>query len=524
MAAHGEYALECRGVTVNYGNVTALNGVTVAFERGRIHAVVGQNGAGKTTFGRVCAGIVKPDAGRLIIEGRDVPIGKVRRSRALGVELIHQNFALPPSFTIVEVMEFGSKRSPASIYSRSTLRDRWAGHLRALGIKVDPEARIRNLPVEVQQGVEIARALVNDAKVLILDEPTAVLSPAGIETLFERIRVLGESGVTVILILHKLREVLGIADTITVLRDGRLVEGPVPSNTRTADQLAASIIGSSTPGGDTASTGDRAAILGLAAAAGHAPSPGVAPTAPALEVEKIVTRPDPDGPALEGVSFRIGRGEILGVAGIEGNGQRTLVKSLAGLIPLAQGSIRLAGEEMSALSLASRRAAGLRIVPFERNSEGLSLSSALWENWSARQLLLGRAWRMIAPAQFRRMSREALTRWDVRFASVDQPASSLSGGNAQKLILSREIDEDARLIIAAQPTRGLDVGATTFVWRALREARVRGCGILLISSDLDELLDISDRVVVMVSGRIAGEFAPPYKLAAVGAAMTAASP
>jgi ABC-type uncharacterized transport system ATPase subunit len=511
-------ALECCDVTVHYGDVAALVGVSVAFSLGMIHAVVGQNGAGKTTFARVAAGIVGPDSGTLSIAGRDVRTGSVKEARAAGVELVHQSFALPPSFTVAEAMEFGAQ-SRRPIFSRSGLENRWKRHLEALGVRASLRSRIRDLPVEMQQGVEIARALVTDAKVLILDEPTAVLSPAGIETLFERLQGLKAAGVTIILILHKIREVLAIADTVTVLRGGRLVEGPIAITATHARRLAHSIIGSAAEEG--LSTKDEAALVG-AEGVGEPAAPKTAGSAPLLELEDITTRPDSEGPALDRISLVIGRGEIVGVAGVEGNGQRTLLRALSNLAELQAGRIVLAGQDITRTPLSRRRATGLRVIPFERNSEGLSLSSALWENWSARKLLHDGALTLISPARLRKECDRSLQAWDVRYATTTQPAGSLSGGNAQKLILSREVDADASLIIAAQPTRGLDVGATAFVWRALREARARGCGILLISSDLDELFDISDRLVVMLSGRIAGEFRPPYRLAEVGVAMTGA--
>ncbi len=511
-------ALECRDVTVHYGDVAALVGVSGAFGLGMIHAVVGQNGAGKTTFARVAAGIVSPDSGSLSIAGRDVRTGSVKEARAAGVELVHQSFALPPSFTVAEAMEFGAQ-SRRPIFSRSGLESHWKRHLEALGVRASLRSRIRDLPVEMQQGVEIARALVTEAKVLILDEPTAVLSPAGIETLFDRLKGLKAAGVTIILILHKIREVLAIADTVTVLRGGRLVEGPIAITATHARRLAHSIIGSAAEEG--LSTKDEAALVGVESVGG-ASAPKTAGSAPLLELQDITTRPDPEGPALDRISLVIGRGEIVGVAGVEGNGQRTLLRALSNLAELQAGRIVLAGEDITRTPLSRRRATGLRVIPFERNSEGLSLSSTLWENWSARKLLLDGALTLISPARLRKECDRSLQAWDVRYSTTTQPAGSLSGGNAQKLILSREVDADASLIIAAQPTRGLDVGATAFVWRALREARARGCGILLISSDLDELFDISDRLVVMLSGRIAGEFTPPYRLAEVGVAMTGA--
>jgi len=512
-------ALECRDISVNYGDVAALVEVSVKFPPRMIHAVVGQNGAGKTTFARVAAGIVRPASGVLRIEGRDVPTGRVNQARAAGVELVHQSFALPPSFTVAEAMEFGAERG-TPIYSRRGLEARWKRHLENLGVRVRLGDRIRDLPVETQQGVEIARALVTEAKVLILDEPTAVLSPSGIETLFERLKVMKAGGVTIILILHKIREVLAIADTVTVLRRGRLVEGPIATNATDAGRLAASIIGSEMEA--SLSAKDEAALVGAGAGEQRVAkkASSATPTARILEMTGVSTRADAEGPPLDNIDLAVGRGEIVGIAGVEGNGQRTLVRALCGLADLTSGSINLAGNDVTKAPLSARRASGLRVIPFERNSEGLSLSSALWENWSARVLLFANTLSLISPSRLRKECDASLKAWDVRYATTSQPAGSLSGGNAQKLILSREIDPDALLIIAAQPTRGLDVGATAFVWRSLREARARGCGILLISSDLDELFDISDRLLVMLSGRIAGEFNPPYKLGDVGAAMT----
>ncbi len=520
MTTEAGFALECRDVSVNYGDVAALSGVSVGFAPRSIHAVVGQNGAGKTTFARVASGIVRPDRGVLAIGGRDVPVGSVGRARAAGIELVHQSFALPPSFTVAEAMEFGAE-GKGSLFTRAQLEKRWTRHLEGLGVQVGLRDRIRDLPVETQQAVEIARALVTDASILILDEPTAVLSPSGVEKLFERLKVMQANGVTIILILHKIREVLAIADTVTVLRGGKLIEGPIATSATSPSALAAAIIGSG--GEDPLSETDREALVGAGEDSGLDAVPAAASDAPAiLDMRDVSTKADPEGPALDKVTLRVGRGEIVGIAGVEGNGQRTLVRALSHLADLEAGSIALVGTDVTRTPLSDRRANGLRVIPFERNTEGLSLSSALWENWAARSLLLGGVLRLISPSKLRHACEDALKVWNVRFASANQPAGSLSGGNAQKLILAREIDDDAALIIAAQPTRGLDVGATAFVWRSLREARARGCGILLISSDLDELFDISDRIVVMLSGRINGEFHHPYHLGDIGAAMTGA--
>ena len=512
-------ALALHGLSVAYGPVRALQDVSVELAPGLIHAVVGQNGAGKTTFARAAAGIVRPTNGHIEILGKSVRPGDVSEARAAGMEIVHQSFALPPSFTIAEAMEFGAP-GPAGVHSLKGLRQRWSAHLEDLDINVSSDRRIRDLPIETQQAIEIARALVANARVLILDEPTAVLSPSGALALFERVRGLKERGVTVILILHKIREVLKIADTITVLRGGELIAGAEPRDKITAVKMTELIIGEA-----HVST----AILGAKSSTDNAPDtePDVAldspPSTTVMHLQDITTQRGQDGSALEIDKLSVHEGEIVGVAGVEGNGQYALIQALAGLTAFNSGSFTLAGADATTERLTRRRARGLRIIPFERNTEGLSLSSAVWENWITGSLLQGRLFALINPARIREKCNSALKAWSVHYQSAWQRAGSLSGGNAQKVILSREIDEDAKMIVAAQPTRGLDIGATDFVWNALRSARKNGAGILLISSDLDELFDISDRVVVMLSGKIVGEFHAPYNLNAVGAAMTGAN-
>lgn len=509
-------ALACRSIGVTYGSLKALSGVSVDFEPGLIHAVVGQNGAGKTTFARVVSGLVTPADGQVEVNGRAIPPGNVTQSRLAGVELVHQSFALPPSFTVAEALEFGFA-GKGRLFGRAQLHKRWQQHLSQLDIAVSPAARIRDLPVEAQQSVEIARALVTDAKILILDEPTAVLSPSGIDALFERVRRLKAKGVTVLLILHKIREVLAIADTVTVLRGGQLVAGPLPAKSVSPSDLASLIVGDAVTG----SLSDTHALVGDGEVQ-HVATKGVDERPAVVSLRGLATRPDSEGPALSDAALTIHQGEIVGVAGVEGNGQRTLVRAIAGLVDVTSGTLTLTGTEAQRLPLAQRRRLGLRIIPFERNVEGLSLSSPLWENWVSRELIEGKLLRFIVPRAIRERCDKALKAWSVRYETSTQRAGSLSGGNAQKVILAREIDDDARLILAAQPTRGLDIGATAFVWQSLRAAAARGSGVLVISSDLDELFDISDRLVVMLSGRIVAEFRAPYDLKAVGAAMTGA--
>ena len=307
-------ALKCRDISVRYGDVAALTGVSVEFAPKLIHAVVGQNGAGKTTFARVVSGLVRPDTGAIEIDDRQVAPGHVNRSRAAGVELVHQSFALPPSFTVAEAMEFGARRG-RPIFSRRALEARWKQHLENLGVQARMGDRIRDLPVESQQGVEIARALVADAKLLILDEPTAVLSPSGVETLFRRLRGLKASGVTILLVLHKIREVLAVADTVTVLRGGKLVQAPTATSAVEPHELSAAIIGAEaekalTPSDEEALVGSELLSGAGTSAAGKAAAPLV------LAMDRVSTRPDSEGPVLSEASLAIAHGEIVGVAGV----------------------------------------------------------------------------------------------------------------------------------------------------------------------------------------------------------------
>ena len=392
-------------------------------------------------------------------------------------------------------------------------------------MSLDPGRRVRDLPIEQQQAVEIARALASRAGILILDEPTAVLPPRGIDSLFERIRTLRDNGVTIVLILHKTREIWAIADTITVLRNGRLAAGTVPRE-RTDPGRVGRMIMIADAGEPDPEDGPEVQAVPETQARDANPEAGrpIATGRPAaLELSGLATADRSDQACLRRISLTVRPGEIVGIAGVEGNGQVTLVRALAGLAEVSDGRIGILGEPATDAGLARRRSLGLRIIPFDRNGEGLSLASELWRNWSVGELAARPLLSLINPANLQARCRSSMSKWGVRYSSATQSAGSLSGGNAQKLILSRELDDAAGMIVAAQPTRGLDIGATAFVWSTLRTARERGCGVLLISSDLDELFEVSDRILVMLSGRIVEEFEPPYDLAAAGRAMIGAA-
>ena len=503
-------ALSCEGVSIRYGAVEALKDVTVSFEAGKIHTLLGQNGAGKTTLARFCSGVASGDQGKLAIRGRRVTPGNVTQVRALGLEIVHQRLTLPPGFTVADALELSATRKKGrAIFSSRAVARSWGDDMRRAGIDASPSARIGALPIETVQSLEILRAMSGDARILILDEPTALLSPGAISALFARLRRLRDEGVTLIVILHKLQEVLEIADTVSVLREGRLVAETVPVSQTTSASLSDLMIGSGNAG--PAETGERRAI----------PSGG-----PRLEINAVTTVSRKAAePELRDVSLRVRASEILGVAGIEGNGQRQLADVICGFAELQDGRISLDGRDLSKLSAAARRRVGVRAVPFDRMTEGASLDTPLWENvtaWCAEAFRDGRL-PFLSIRAMRRKAECVLNALGVKFSSVDQPAVSLSGGNLQRLILSRELAEGAGLLVAAQPTRGLDFSATEFVLDCLRRLRDEGSSVIVMSSDLDELFEVSDRLIVLRAGRVAGEFDAPFDRQSVGDAMVGAA-
>lgn len=506
-------SIRCENVTVQYGALTALNDVSFSLEPSKIHVLVGQNGAGKSSLARVLSGLVSPVQGQFWIGDQLIDEANVEVVRAAGLDIVHQRFTLPAQFTVAEALELSSaKKQAGNFFSFGGLQRDWDRELQAAGIPATAKTRVQELPVEVTQSLEILRALANDAKVLILDEPTALLSPAAIDDLFARIRDLKADGVTLLVVLHKLREVMEIADTVMVLRGGDLVLPPTPANTLTAGEISDLMIGKAVAT-DHNST--------LKTSASLAPQTG---SRPHLNVAGLHLDGTATEPALTDISFQIQPGEIVGVAGIEGNGQRNLVNALTGQAASKLGHITLFEQDVTKLNPIARRKIGLRVVPFDRMSEGSSLELPLWENvmtWQAESFAA--SWlRWLPIRKIRQAAKDALDRFGVVYSSLDQAAGSLSGGNLQRLILARELASDTRMVIAAQPTRGLDFQATDFVWRVLGDLRQDGAGVLLISSDLDELFQICDRVLVMRAGEIAGEFSPPYSAQAVGDAITGA--
>ena len=500
-------ALECKDVDVRFGAVHALKNVSLRLETGKIHALLGQNGAGKSTIARVMSGVLAPQNGTLEIMSNPVATGSAADAQAAGLDIVHQRFALPPTFQVGEALEFASARKMGgAVFSKAKTDAAWAARLRAAGIDVDPRTRLADLPVETVQSIEIVRALANDADVLILDEPTALLSPRAIQDLFSNLRELRDRGVTLIVVLHKLKEVMEIADTVSILRQGALVMEPTPTPDLTADDISQTMIGDVT----VAAT--------------------VAQTAPSVASKEVicsfsaVNSPTKGGEiGLQDVSFDLHAGEVLGVAGIEGNGQRALAEVFAGLTQPKEGQLSMNGISLEKHSVADRRALGLRAVPFDRMTEGAGLTLSLWENtmsWVADRF------RRIGPiVSTTKMQAEAaalLDSYGVIYNTPAQEGLSLSGGNLQRVILARELTGNVKAVLAAQPTRGLDFNATNFVWQELNRVRSEGAGVILLSSDLDELFGICDRILVMRGGAVAGVFAPEFSASQIGAAMVGA--
>jgi simple sugar transport system ATP-binding protein len=497
---------------VNYGEFRAINNVSVNFERGKVHAVLGQNGAGKTTFGRALMGLVRPSSGSITIDGQSVAGKGVVVARSAGIDMVHQIFTLPPSMTVAEALEFYCPHGPSlQPYSKKKLESLWSEKLRELEVFVDTNSVIGNLPIETVQSLEIARALVADAQILILDEPTASISPQDAEKLFERLGNLAAKGLTVIVVLHKVREVLAVSDTVTVLRAGDCVLHAEPAGNFDEVALSSAIMGN-----------QRVAITDRSSSTGSKHVRG----SEILGVLGISTqRLEGDGDApLNDITLSVAGGEIVGVAGVEGNGQVSLVSTIVGLRNPIAGRIYLEGDELTNESVGKRRRRGLRVIPFDRMTEGVSASRTLWENVAAGALVSSPdSSPMVNPSQLRSNASRALDLWGVRYQSVNQMAGELSGGNVQRLIFAREVDEHLRLLVAAQPSRGLDVGATVFVHETLRELRSRGAGIVLVSSDLDELIDLSDRICVMRAGSLVKTFEAPFDFKELGAVMVGAS-
>nr|BBH95914.1 hypothetical protein KTA_41130 [Thermogemmatispora argillosa] len=475
--------LELRRIVKRFPGVVANDHVTLTIRAGEIHALLGENGAGKTTLMNIVYGLYRPDEGHILVEGRRVQIRTPREAMQLGIGMVHQHFMLIPALSILENIVLGTRPERAPLLDLRQAEERIAQLSRSLGLEISPYERVQNLTLGQQQKVEIMKALYRGARLLILDEPTAVLTPQESEELFTLLRRLRAEGVTIIFISHKLKEVMAISDRVTVMRLGRVVR-TLETRQATPPELARLMVG-------------RAIALTVVKEAARAGEVR-------LRLEQVQARGSNGQEALRGISLELRAGEIHGLAGVDGNGQSELLEVLMGLRRVETGRILFEGRDITALDTAARLDLALAHIPEDRHQQGLILELTVAENMVLDVFdhppYARYGWRRFGPVVAR--AQQLMAAFDVRAPSPLTPMRHLSGGNQQKAVLARALGREPRLLIAMQPTRGLDVGAIAYVHRRIVEARDRGCAVLLISSDLDEILALSDRISVIYEGRI----------------------
>src|SRR5215216_173756 len=487
--AEAPVVLEMRGITKAFGPVKANDNISITLHRGEILGLLGENGAGKSTLMKILYGLYKPDSGAIFIDGEEVEIHDPKDAVSRGIGMVHQHFTLIPPLTVAENIVLGSEPrkgvtldAEGAIKATEELSERY-------GLKVDPRSRVSHLSVGVEQRVEILKALYREARILILDEPTAVLTPQETTDLFTVLNEFVADGLSIILITHKLGELLGVSDEITIIRDGRVVD-TVKTPETNEGQLARLMVG-------------RDVLL-------RVEKREAKPGEPRLAAEELVVLSNTGARAVDNVSLEVRSGEILGVAGVDGNGQTELADALAGVRHAESGRIYLDGEDVTILGADPRQERGLAYVPEDRATKGLVQDFALYENNTLKTYDEPPFSRfgVIFPNIMRRRAAESLRAYDVRPPDPNAKAGSLSGGNQQKAVLARELSGDPGVVIAAQPTRGVDVGAIEVNHRQILEQRSEGKAILLSSLELEEVRSLSDRIIVLYRGRIVGEVGP----------------
>jgi general nucleoside transport system ATP-binding protein len=475
--------LEVRNITKRFPGVLANDRVSFTLEPGEIHAFLGENGAGKSTLMNILYGLYAPDEGEVLVNGQRVEIRGPNDAIRLGLGMVHQHFMLVPTLTVAENVMLGTEITSGLLLDEAKANARVRELSQHYGLDVPPDAYVHDLPVGVQQRAEIIKALYRGADILILDEPTAVLTPQEAEELFEVMRGLKAQGKSIIFISHKLKEVLAIADRISVLRRGRMV-GSADPRTATEESLASMMVG-------------RDVVLTVPKGEAH---PGQA----VLAVEGLTVLDDRRLVAVDGLSLEVLAGEVLGIAGVQGNGQTELVEAITGLRGVEGGRVSLLGLDMTGASPREVLEAGVAHVPEDRHRHGLVLSYPIADN-----MVLSSYYRppfakgvVIDDDAIERNAERLVKEFDVRTPSADNLASTLSGGNQQKVVVAREFSRPIKLLIVAQPTRGLDVGSIEFIHKSIIRQRDEGAAVLLVSAELDEILALADRVAVMFKGRV----------------------
>lgn len=475
--------VQMTGIVKRFGQTTALAGVDLAITEGEVHALVGENGAGKSTLMHILAGVVQADHGQISIRGIRAAIDSVEAANKLGVGMVHQHFMLLPSLTVAENLTLGREpKRRGGFFDRAAAAKAVVDLGERYDLHVNPNVRVSELSVGDLQRLEILRALYRGADILILDEPTGVLTPQETQGLFRVIRELKRDGKTTLFISHKLEEVIEIADTITVLRDGQVTGKPRPTMTD-SQEIARLMVGR-----DVTMEFER---------------PQIERGVPLLEVDNLC------GKGVNGVTFNVYAHEIVGIAGVTGNGQTELADLIAGVIPVQAGAVKIVGQDVARYSVAKRRDAGLSYIPEDRNKQGLAPDGGISDNLlmgaHSRPPLIQRG--ILNRKAIRQRTERLIEKFSIKTKNADNAANTLSGGNAQRIVVAREMADNKPLIVAAQPTRGIDIAACEFVRDALVQRRNEGAGVLLISADLGEVMSISDRILVMYRGKIIGEVA-----------------
>ena len=477
--------LELRGITKRFGSLVANDHIDLVVEPGEIHCLLGENGAGKSTLMNVIYGLLQPDEGEVLVDGKPLSCNSPSEAMAAGIGMVHQHFMLVPVFTVAENVMLGAEPvRTGGLLDLETARRRVREISEKFGFDVDPDAVVEDLPVGVQQRVEIIKALVRDARVLILDEPTAVLTPQETDELIEIMRQLKANGTSIVFITHKLREVRAVADRITVLRHGKVVGEADPSAEEA--ELASLMVG-------------RAVTLAV-----DKQPPNVGDVV--LDVDGLTVVDDRDYVVVDDVSFDVRAGEVLAIAGVQGNGQTEVTEAILGLLPKATGSVKLDGKELLGRSVRQVLRAGGGFVPADRKEDGLVGDFSVADN-----LVLDlhdqppfAAGPLFKPSAVQANAAERIAEFDIRTGSAATLAKTLSGGNQQKVVIARELSRPLRLLIAAQPTRGLDVGSIEFVHKRIIAERDKGTAVLIVSTELDEVSALADRVLVMYRGKVVG--------------------
>lgn len=479
------YRLEMRNMTKKYGDFLANDGVSISLKKGEVLAIVGENGAGKTTLMRMLYGLEQPTSGDILLDGKSAKISGPQDGMEHGIGMVHQHFMLFPDFTVAENIVIGREPERFGFFKRKDAAESVKRLAEQHRISVNPSRKAGECSVGEQQRIEILKVLYQGADIIILDEPTAVLTPLEVDELLATIRFLASQGKSIILITHKLREVMKVADHITVLRNGK-VAGHVQKTETTTDELAQMMVGR-----ELKDLADRTKVKGDIL----------------LEVKGLTIGEKASKAVLDNVSLNVHRGEVLGIAGVSGNGQSELIQAISGLIKVDKGSVSLGGKDVTGSTVAFRREAGLSHIPEDRYLWGAAKEATIVDTglmgyykkkkFNKRSILLKKS--------FRSNVSEWISRFEIKTSSMDEKAGNLSGGNLQKLIVARELGFDTDFLIAAEPTRGVDIGAMEYIHEAILAKRNKGDGILLVSSELSEVLALSDRIVVMYEGKIAGE-------------------